>query len=160
MKEEKPALLVIDMQADYIGETSKNKYYPYDLIEKINEKISFFQKQKNPVIYVKNIGRRKKEPYICDFVYGLSIISDNIVVKDRASIFSSAKLLNLFNQKHISQLEIVGIDGNGCVAKSAIDASKFGYSVIMPINCVGIKDKERFTDTRKKLAEANVIVIE
>lgn len=92
------------MQADYIGEKSKNNYYSHDLIEKINEKIPVFQKQESPVIYVKNVGRRKKEPYISDFVYG--------------------------------------------------------FSVVMPIKCVGIKDRGRFANTRKKLTEANVIIVE
>ena len=40
MKQLKTAVIVIDMQADYIGEKSKNKYYPHTLIDKINDRIA------------------------------------------------------------------------------------------------------------------------
>lgn len=35
MKQLKTALIVIDMQADYIGEKSKHNYYPNALIGKL-----------------------------------------------------------------------------------------------------------------------------
>ena len=160
MKEKNIALIVIDMQADYIGYKSKNNYYSLDLIDKINEKIAAFQEQERLVIYVKNVGRRKKEPYISDFVQGLSIVSNNIILKEKASIFRNSELLNPLSQNHISQLEIVGIDGNCCVARSAIDASKCGFSVTLPLKYIGMKNKERFANTRKKLTQANVTIIE
>lgn len=34
------AVLVIGMQADYIGETSKYNYYPAELTDKINDRIA------------------------------------------------------------------------------------------------------------------------
>ena len=74
MKQNKTALIVIDMQADYIGEKSKYKYYPHTLIDKINERITAAQNCDEMIIYVKNVGRRNKEPYVSAFVEGLSVI--------------------------------------------------------------------------------------
>lgn len=38
MKSEK-ALIVVDMQEDYIGESSRYNYYPNLLVDKVNERI-------------------------------------------------------------------------------------------------------------------------
>lgn len=160
MKEEKTALIIIDMQADYIGKKIKNSYYSNGLIERINERIAFFQEQEKAIIYVKNVGRRKKVPYVSDFVQGLSISSDNIVLKEKASMLSNTDLLNFLKQHSISQLEIVGIDGNCCVAHSALDASNCGFSVVLSLKYIGIKDIKRFENTKEKLTKANVIIIE
>lgn len=104
MKQLKTAVIVIDMQADYIGEKSKNKYYPYTLIDKINDRIAAAVNHNESIIYVKNVGKRNKESYISDFVEGLS--------------------------------------------------------VVLPLTYIGIKSKERFSETREKLLKANVQIIE
>ena len=133
MKQLKTALIVIDMQADYIGEKSKHNYYPNALIGKINDRIAIAVNSTEVIIYVKQVGRHSKKPYVLDFVEGLSIVSD---------------------------FELIGIDGNCCVASSAIDASKLGFSVVLPLIYVGTKNKERFSKTREKLLRANVQIIE
>lgn len=159
MPEQNTALIVIDMQADYIGEKSKNHNYPNALIDRINERIAAVQQPGNLIVYVKNVGRLNKEAYVSDFVQGLSVVSNSIVLKEKASIFCNAELLKLLTQNHISRLEIVGIDGNCCVAASAIDAAKLDYTVVLPLKYIGIKSEERFAKTREKLIKANVAII-
>lgn len=160
MKQDHSALIVIDMQADYIGEKSKYKYYPHAFIEKINERISLAKNRNELIIYVKNVGRYKKEPYVSDFVEGLVIASNCIVEKTKASVFHDPILLDILRENDITTIEIIGIDGNCCVAFSAIDASKLGFSVVFPLTYIGIKSKERFSTTKEKLLEANVQIIE
>lgn len=53
MKNEK-ALIVVDMQEDYIGESSRYNYYPNIFIDKVNERIVSADKARILVIYVKN----------------------------------------------------------------------------------------------------------
>lgn len=160
MDKQRVALIVIDMQEDYIGEKSKSNAYENILIDQINNKILASQKSNDLIIYVKNVGRRRKEPYSSDFVQGLFVVSNHIVKKEKASIFSNMEFLNLLRANHISIVELIGIDGNCCVASSAIDASKCGFSVRIPVNYVGIKDKKRFTKTREKLIKAKVSIID
>lgn len=59
MKQHKTALIVIDMQADYIGEKSKYKYYPNALIEKINNRIAAAVNSHEVIIYVKQVIKRQ-----------------------------------------------------------------------------------------------------
>lgn len=160
MKSNKTGVIVIDMQADYIGEKSKHQYYSQSLIDKINNRIDTAAKQDEIIIYVKNVGRRNKEPYICEFVDGLSVVSDFIVEKEKASIFSNTTLLDILKRNEIINIEIIGIDGNCCVASSAIDASKLGFCVKLPLDYIGIKSEDRFRKTREKLLKANVQIVE
>lgn len=53
-------------------------------------------------------------------------------------------------------MEVVGVDGGGCVALTALGATKEGYSVIVNEKAIGtmfIKNKEKYF---KKLREADV----
>jgi nicotinamidase-related amidase len=160
MKELHTALVVIDMQADYIGKTSRYDYYPDTLIDKVNERIALTVEQDELVIYVINAGRRNKKLYISDFVEGLSVVSDNILTKGKSSIFDNADLLGLLREKNISKIEMIGIDGNCCVAASAIDAANLGFAVTYPLKYIGIMSNGRFAKTRDKLLKANVEIIE
>lgn len=156
----KIALIVIDMQKDYIGEESRHNYYPNTLIDKVNERIAIANNNGQMIIYVKNKGKRKKEIYISDFVKGLSIASNFIIEKGKASMFDDDIFFELLKNKDICQIETIGIDGNCCVASSALDAMKLGFSVIFPLEYIGIKDKQRFIKTKEKLIKANVEIVE
>ena len=156
----KIALIVIDMQKDYIGEESRHNYYPNTLIDKVNERIAIANSNGQMIIYVKNKGKRKKEIYISDFVKGLSIASNFIIEKGKASMFDDDIFFELLKNKDICKIETIGIDGNCCVASSALDAMKLGFSVIFPLEYIGIKDKQRFIKTKEKLIKANVEIVE
>lgn len=156
----KIALIVMDMQKDYIGEESRHNYYPNTLIDKVNERIAIANNNGQMIIYVKNKGKRKKEIYISDFVKGLSISSNFIIEKGKASMFDDDIFFELLKNKDICKIETIGIDGNCCVASSALDAMKLGFSVIFPLEYIGIKDKQRFIKTKEKLIKANVEIVE
>ena len=156
----KIALIVIDMQKDYIGEESRHNYYPNTLIDKVNERIAITNNNGQMIIYVKNKGKRKKEIYISDFVKGLSIASNFIIEKGKASMFDDDIFFELLKNKDICKIETMGIDGNCCVASPALDAMKLGFSVIFPLEYIGIKDKQRFIKTKEKLIKDNVEIVE
>ena len=160
MKQFETAIIVIDMQADYIGEKSKNKFYSTTWIDKISERITSATRQGNTVIYIKNVGRRNKERYVSDFAEGLAVTSNYIVEKEKSSMFSSPILLEILKENEIRNIECIGIDGNCCVASSAIEASKLGFSVVFPLTYIGIKSMERFSKTREKLIKVNVQIVE
>lgn len=88
------------------------------------------------------------------------IVSEYWIEKDKASIFANDALIDLLKNKGISQIEIIGIDGNCCVARSALEARGLGFSVVFPLEYVGIKNKDRFKKTKEKLLSANVEIVE
>lgn len=154
------ALLVIDMQDDYIGEGCRFHGYPDLLVEQVNDRIATADRDGIPVIYVRNIGRRNRQPYISDFTKGLIVVSDLWIDKDRASAFSNPALMKLLEGRGISDLEMIGIDGNFCVAATALDAGGLGFSVTLPLSYIGIKDRRRFLQTKEKLLKFNIKVTE
>lgn len=158
--ENKKALIVVDMQEDYIGQNSRYHYYPNCLVDKVNKRIVSADKDGILVIYVKNKSKRNKEIYVSDFAKELVIVSNYWIEKDRASVFADDTLIELLKNKGITKIELIGIDGNCCVASSALEASKLGFLVVCPLEYIGIKDRSRFLRTKEKLLSCNVEVVE
>lgn len=153
------ALIVIDMQEDYVGKRSRNNCYSAEFIDKVNERIEIAAKQNETIIYVRNTGRRQKKPYVSPLVTELKVVSDFLIDKETASAFCNDNIRAILKERQVHKIEVIGIDGNACVAASAMDASKLGYEVVFPLEYIGIKNMERFDITREKLIEARVEVI-
>ena len=151
-------LLVIDMQEDYVGNSRNTRMYPYnakELINSINEKISKYPNES--VIYIVNrffweLGRKPKR-----LVDGLSVISDNVFEKRKASCFSNKKLLEYLQKINASEFELVGVDGNYCVGASAIHGVTNQYKILFNESLVGIGNYNKFKKTKKKLEKIGVI---
>jgi nicotinamidase-related amidase len=154
------ALVIVDMQEEYVGQKRNQKRYPYNseqLIENINSRITDYEQQADSVVYIKNRG---KSECISDFVAGLRLVSDLVFEKSKASCFSNNSLVAYLTDKAINEIELVGIDGNSCVGISALDGKKRGFSICLLLPCVGIANVERFAATSEKLLKANVTIID
>ena len=163
----KKALLVIDMQNVCVGEKHAT-YFKYDneiLIQAVNKVID--ENKDNPVIYIKNIMKKNIINKIAPFqayegteevelVSSLHVVSDYIFTKYEGNAFSNSKLNEFLKEHHFECVEVVGVEGGGCVALTALGAIKEGYSVIVNETAIGtmfIKNKEKYF---KKLREADV----
>ena len=153
------ALLVIDMQRDYLGKSSRYHYYPDALIDKVNERIQKASQENTLIIYIKNRGRRQKMPYVSDFVEGLLVLSPYEFEKEKASAFTNLDFKTLLKNHEVSELEVIGIDGNCCVASTALDAVKLGFLVTFPLNYIGMSSIGRFSKTKERLENAGVRII-
>lgn len=162
----KKALLVIDMQNVCVGENHA-AYFKYDnekLIEKVNEAID--ANKENLVIYIKNLMKRnlinKLAPFHAyegtdeaELVSNLHVVSDYVFVKYEGNAFSNPKLNKFLKEHNIERVEVVGVDGGGCVGLTALGAIKEGYSLIVNKSAIGTmfnKNKEKYF---KKLRELN-----
>lgn len=162
----KKALLVIDMQNVCVGENHA-AYFKYDnekLIEKVNEAID--ANKENLVIYIKNLMKRnlinKLAPFHAyegtdeaELVSNLHVVSDYVFVKYEGNAFSNPKLNEFLKEHYIERVEVVGVDGGGCVGLTALGAIKEGYGLIVNESAIGTmfnKNKEKYF---KKLRELN-----
>lgn len=150
-------LIVIDMQEDYVGMNRDLKRYPYDastLIEAINERIVDYSP--GNVFYVVNrfFYEPRRSPKA--LAAGLDKVSDNVFEKRHGSFFTNAQLRGHLSEIDVDSFEMVGVDGNYCVARSASDAARRGFSVLCNEHCIGIADQSRYTRTRAKLARKSV----
>lgn len=162
----KKALLVIDMQNVCVGEKHAT-YFNYDneiLIQAVNEVID--ANESNMVVYIKNVMKKnlinKFAPFQAyegteevELVSNLLIVSNYVFTKYAGNAFSNSKLNDFLKEHNIECVEVVGVDGGGCVALTALGAIKEGYSVIVNESAIGTmfnKNKEKYF---KKLQKAN-----
>ena len=161
----KKALLVIDMQNVCVGE-KHSSYFKYDnkgLINEVNKAID--ANENNMVIYIQNVMKKnilnKFAPFNAyegtedvELVKELHIVSSNVYIKYEGNAFSNSALNALLKEHNIEYVEVVGVDGGGCVALTALGAIKEWYKVIVNEMAIGTmfdKNKDKYF---KKLREA------
>jgi nicotinamidase-related amidase len=148
------SLIIIDMQQSYFSKG----WYDSTLISKINHRIDEVLAIGGLVIYVKNVAKHNGEPYISDFVEGLKVVGNNIFLKHAADAFTNPELDAFLKAQGVTSIEVVGIDGNACVYKTALGAGKAGYEVRYNMDCIGTKGKEIKEKTLLGLHEAGIII--
>lgn len=150
-------LLVIDMQEEYVGDKRNKKRYSYDtkkLISEINKRIGQYSEEK--VIYITNkfFWEIKKAPK--KIVNGLNIVSGNTYTKRKSSAFSNGDLLEYLQKKNITSLELVGVDGNYCVANTALNGIKKGFDILCNECCIGANNQAKFTRRKRTLLKKGI----
>lgn len=91
-------------------------------------------------------------------VENLNICSEYIICKETASAFSNPELQEILRQNQITEVEIVGIDGNYRIASTAIDSVQNGYGTILHYDYIGVQNVYRFEKTKVSLLKKGIIV--
>ena len=144
------ALLVIDVQKGYM------ERYGRDLLTAINSRIDEAVSKNELLIYVKNVRHLKSGNVINEFAEDLAVRSSNIIHKEQASVFDNDDLTALLREHDVTEVEVIGIDGCCCVARSAEDAKALGYTVTMPCAYIGVKNAARFEKKKAQLEKLGV----
>lgn len=162
----KKALLVIDAQEICLGENHADFFdYDRDLVNNINAIIE--ENKENTVVYVFNYMKRnfinKFAPYQvyentpqAEPVKSLNIISKHKFAKYAGNAFSNPELDKFLKEKGVDTVEVVGVDGGGCVALTALGAVKNGYAVIVNDKGIGtikanLGKKKKYDEKLKRL---------
>ncbi len=146
------ALLVIDVQERYM-----HKYDP-NLIPRINNRISEADNDGILTIYVKNAGDPGSEDQYA-LADNLLIVSEYIFEKKYPSAFTSEEFKIFLEKQEVTELELIGVDGSSCVAKTAFAAKENGYEVNVNLNCVSSVNDKIFKDTQVKMKEVGIRVL-
>lgn len=143
----KKALLVVDLQNDYLWE-KRHKRFAYntdELIEAVNRLIEQHRSAGCDIIYIAQIlpntwGFRKFYGFSirgtdgAKFYDKLNVVSDHHFEKFLPDAFSSGKLRRFVKEKNYESVAICGIDEGGCVSATAGGAVKHGLSVEMLVD--------------------------
>lgn len=129
----KPALLVIDVQKQYLPLMSKEDQDR--ALEMMNWSVWLFRQYGLPVIRIYNTsekwGPKAGEPGF-EFHDSLKIEqSDPKVIKTYASAFNKTALNNLLKEKGINTLFLCGLSSVGCVLATYMDAANYDYEVFL-----------------------------
>lgn len=166
MKINRRALIVVDMQEVCVGKNhAKCFQYPASLLPTVNQIID--ENKENIVIYIRNIMKQntinKFAPFQAyegskevELVEGLHIVSDNIFDKYTGDAFSNEELTVFLRRNEVEKVEIIGVDGGGCVPLTAFGAIKNGYKVIINTKGIGTMFTKKHDSFFKKLEKKGV----
>jgi nicotinamidase-related amidase len=144
-----PVVLIIDMQKGVVGENvpilKAMEKFPLAMgeiawaaIEHIVSLLDEARKANVPIIHMYTIPRgfSRNEP-LAQIVEPLAPKEGELVIeKSHASAFHGTPLVTHLIQLKADTIIVVGNSTSGCVRAAAVDAKEYGFSVIIPEECV------------------------
>ena len=168
-KMNKKALIVVDMQEVCVGKNHAECFqYPDSLLPTVNQIID--ANKGNIVIYIRNIMKKntinKFAPFQAyegskeiELVEGLHIISNNIFDKYTGDAFSNKELPDFLKKNEVEEVEIIGVDGGGCVPLTALGALKNGYKVVVNTKGIGTMFTKKHDSFFRKLEKKGATIL-
>ena len=166
----KNALLVIDMQNDYLYEKRKRRF-AYDtegLVARVNRLIRTYSEAGHDVIYIRHIIQNLPTNRLlfgyslagtegAELYNGLAVVSEYCYDKLVGDALSNGQLRALIRQKGYERLHLCGLDECGCVAATALGARKRGIEAeIIRDGTATVFDGRKAARMREKLRQAGV----
>ena len=151
----KPALMVIDVQKEYMPMMSKGDQ---DLaIEMMNWTIYIFRKFDLPVIRVYHThpewGPSEDSPNF-QFHDSLKVLpEDPMVIKSYPSSFTKTNLDEMLQEMGINTLFLCGLSSVGCVLSTYTDAASHDYNAFLVKDAL-LSHKEKYTDNIEEILNA------
>lgn len=166
----KRALIVIDMQNDYLYEKRKPifAYNTEELVTAVNGIIREYSENGCDVIYVRHIIQNLPTNRLlfgyslagtegAELYDGLDVISDYVFDKLLGDALTNKELLKLVKEKSYDTLCLCGLDECGCVTSTALGASKRGIKAeIIRKGTATVFPEKKVAKARKKLEKAGV----
>lgn len=160
---DKKALIVIDMQNDYLWAERKPKFsYNTDtLTSNVNDVIHRYENEGADIIYIGQvfpdiitnrmfIGFSIKGSQGAEQYSGLDIVSKLYFEKNLPNTFTSKPFREYMSQKKYSEITVCGLDLCGCVGATAEGALKTGAKVFLVENSTGCRFSTVKAEKRKK----------
>ncbi|MFC1654367.1 cysteine hydrolase family protein [Myxococcota bacterium] len=156
MEKSHKALLIIDMQRDYIEEGAPMEVPAGRwIVENIAGEIRYAREKGRPIIFICQ-SHEKDDPefevrpsHAVKDTPGAEVIDalepqagDNLVYKNGYSGFFRTDLEKILDELDIDEVFITGVATNTCVLYTAMDAVQRGFGVIVPGPCVAALTEE------------------
>jgi nicotinamidase-related amidase len=160
---EKPALLIIDMQNDFVLDNKPLKVAGAQaVIPKIQAVLSEFRKRSLPVFHILRVHRsdgsdveitRKelfaRSPFAVEGTKGAAVIDElsprkgeYILTKTRMSAFVGTELDLMLRTLGISTLFVCGIQTPNCIRTTVFDGIAYNYPVVLIDDATGASSEE------------------
>jgi nicotinamidase-related amidase len=159
----KPALLIIDMQNDFVCEGAPLRVEGADLItSNIREVLDMFRKKQLPIFHIVRVHRGdgsdveifrhdlfRKLPFAVEGTKGAEIIpelgprkGEYIIRKTRMSAFLFTELDLILRTMGCDPLFVTGIQTPNCIRTTVFDACALNYSVYLVEDAVAAKNQD------------------
>lgn len=165
---DKKALLVIDMQNDYLWEKRKSMF-TYDtetLTHNVNAAIDSYQKNGYDIIYIRHVlsklmwgvGFSIEGTEGAELYDGLNLVSNMVFDKSRSDAYTAKPFRAHMKEQGYNEVAICGLDECGCVGATAKGAAGTGVKVKVLTNCIGSRFPEK--KVRKMRGQLKVLGVE
>ena len=166
----KTALIVIDMQNDYLWEKRKPRF-SYDtaaLTAAVNGLVRQQQAEGGDVIYIRHLIQNLPTNRLlfgyslagtegAELYGGLERVSDLVFDKYVGDALTNAALRGLIKEKGYEKLQLCGLDEFGCVAATALGAARRGLRAeILQAGTDTVLPEKKTARVRKKLRKAGI----
>ena len=176
----KPALLIIDMQNDFIRDGAPLKVEGADrIMGNIRSVLALFRKEHLPIFHVIRVHRRdgsdvelfrddlfRRLPFAVEGTKGAEIISElepyegeYILRKTRMSAFMHTELDLMLRTIGTDTLFVTGIQTPNCIRTTVFDACALNYHVYLVKNAVAAKNEEIHRSNCQDMASIGVGMI-
>lgn len=167
---DKKALIVIDMQNDYLWEKRKPTF-AYDteqLTAAVNALIHKYDSDGSDVIYIRHLIQNLPTNRLlfgysiagtegAELYGGVDIVSEYCFDKLFGDAFTNKDLLQLAKEKSYDEVHLCGLDECGCVTATALGAVKRGITAkIIRSGTATVFPEKKVTKAHKKLNESNI----
>ena len=167
------ALLVIDMQNDYLYEKRKEQF-SYDtpaLTAAVNALIHQYAEAGSDVIYIRHIIQNLPTNRLlfgyslagtegAELYSGLDIVSKYTFDKLFGDALTNRHLLQLVREKGYDALHLCGLDECGCVTSTALGAAKRGITAkILRSGTASVFPEAKIAKAHARLEKANIAFI-
>lgn len=166
----KTALIVIDMQNDYLYEKRKKlfSYNTEQLTSSVNELIHQYKDKGCDVIYIRHIIQNLPTNRLlfgysiagtegAELYGGLDVVSEYCFDKLVGDALSNKKLQELVRDKGYEALHLCGLDECGCVTSTALGAAKRGIKAeILRNGTATVFPEKKVEKAHKKLNKAGI----
>ena len=156
------ALLVIDMQNDYLWDKRKSMFtYDTDkLLDDVNQAILTYKESGYDIIYIKHIlpkvmwgvGFSIKGTEGAEIYPGLNLVSELVFEKKHSDTYTAKDFRQHMEKQGYNEVVLCGLDECGCVGATAKGAARTGVKVFMLKDCIG----RRFPDEKVQKMRADL----
>jgi nicotinamidase-related amidase len=177
---QKPALLIIDMQNDFVLEGRPLRVASArTVIPKIREILAVFRAKKLPVFHIVRIHRKdgsdveitrqelfRKQPFAVEGTPGAAIVDElaplpgeYVIPKIRMSAFIGTGLDLMLRNIGITELVVTGVQTPNCIRTTVFDAIAYNYPVVLAGDATGAQADEIHTANVRDMQNIGVRVM-
>ena len=159
----KTALMIMDMQKDFVGpKASLRVKGGKEIVPRIEKALEASRKAGLPIFHIMRQHRAdgsdvekfryemfKKTPYAVEKTEGAEMIEElapkdgeTVLPKTRFSAFFHTNLDAILRRRGVGKIVLVGIQSPNCIRATAVDALALDYDVVLLTDAIGSKTKE------------------
>lgn len=152
------ALVVIDLQNDITKNYKK-------IIGQVNTAIDWAASNDMHVIYIRHYNLSEKTRTFkpdtkgSELVPELTVVSENIFDKSKASALTSESFADYIEKNGIDEFYITGADATACVKSTSYNLTKAGYKVYVISDCITSYDLKKLDEMLVYYAEKGCKVL-